>query len=699
MEAFSRLSKLRAALLSTAIWFVALARVSLLAAPPEGVLTNASQIRNLSVADASKHLAVRLRGVMVSEAGPAGDVAAVVADETAGVYIRSPTNALAGVHRGDLLEVEGVSDPGQFAPIIMANTVRQIGTGPLPRPRDVTFDQMIDGSMDGQLVEVSGVVRSWAPITAPNEFGIWHMELAVGGGRLTVSSNNEHPPGIEPDAEVRVQGVCFYQFNTRRQVLSPVVLISRDRMVQIEKAAPADPFASAVQPVSTFLQFSPTADYRHRVHARGIVTYQQPGVLLWLRDHESGLRVQTHQAQKLNPGDEVDVVGYLHYGAEVPVLEDALFRRRGTLPAPQPVKLQSLEDAFDHEEDLISIDALLTEMQPVLDGWAFTFQQKGATFKAVLRRLMSEQIAGSWQPGSHVRVSGLCSVISDESRPVISGVWRPRSFQILLRSPDDLVLVSPPPWWTPSHIVLVFEIVACASLLVTALVMLAARRRLREQTVQRAMAEAEFAAILSERNRVAREMHDTLAQGLAATSVQLALAKKNVNGDSEALSHNLEAAHELVRESLAEARNSIWNMRSQVLESRDLAGALREILRQRCEGTGIATSVELSGHSRRFSPAIENNLLRIGQEAIFNATKFSKAKRIAVKLEFGTKEFRLVVSDDGCGFDVSHPPAAAGGFGLTAMRERATELKGDLRINSDAEHGTEIIFTLPLSRD
>jgi len=699
MDAFSRLSKLRAVILSTAIWFSALLCVSLLAAPPDGVLTNASQIRNLSVADALNHLSVQLRGVMVSEAGPDGDRAAVIADGTTGIYLRGPANTFAGSHRGDLLEVEGVTDPGQFAPIVLVTTIRRVGTGSLPRPREVTFEQMIAGSLDAQLVEVSGVVRSCGPITAPNEFGVWHMELAFGGGRLTVSSNGEHPPGVEPDAEVRVQGVCLYQFNARRQVLSPLVLISREVTLQIEKPAPADPFASAVRPVSTFLQFSPSADYKHRVHARGIVTYQQRGVLLWLRDHESGLRVQTGQAQQLNPGDDVDVVGYLDYGAEVPVLEDALFRRRDTGPAPQPVKLQFAEEAFDHEEDLVSIDALLTEVQPVLDGWAFTFQQKGATFKAVLRKLMSEQVAGSWQPGSRVRVSGLCSVISDESRPVISGVWHPRSFQILLRSSDDLVLVSPPPWWTPSHIVLAFEILACASILITALVMFAARRRLREQTVQRAMAEAEFAAILSERNRVAREIHDTLAQGLAATSVQLALAKKNANGDPEALSRHLEAAHKLVRESLAEARNSIWNMRSQVLESRDLAGALREILTQRCDGTGIETSVEVGGQSRRFAPAIENNLLRIGQEAIFNASKYARAKRIAVKLEFGPKEFRLVVSDDGCGFDTTHPPTAPGGFGLMAMRERAGELKGELRINSDPGHGTEIIFTLPLSCD
>ena len=694
MAALSKLAGLRIVVRWTAIWSIALTGFRSLAEP----VTNAVQIRNLTVSQASSSLPAKLRGVVVTEAGPPGDRAVVIADETAGVYLLGPPNTFAGVHRGDLLEVDGVTDPGEFAPIVRVKTFRQLGTAPLPKPQPVTYEQMIAGSLDGQLVEVSGVVRSWGPITDTNEFGIWHMELAVGGGRLTVSSNREHPPGVEQDAEVRVQGVCFYQFNARRQVLSPLVFISRDLTVDVEKPAPSDPYASPIRSVSTLLRFSPSADYKHRVHVRGILTHQQSGSFLWLRDNESGLRVQTHQTEKLNAGDDIDVVGYLHYGAEVPVLEDAVFRRRASGPVPQPLKISQPNEAFDHYEDLVSIDALLTEVQPLLEGWAFTFQENGVTFKAVLRRAINERLANTWQPGSRVRVSGICS-LSDDSRPVISGIYHPRSFQILLRSTDDLALISPPPWWTPSHIILVFGVVACASLFGTAMVMLAARRRLREQAVQRAMAEAEFTAILSERNRVAREIHDTLAQGLAATSVQLALAKKNVNGASEALGHHLEAAHELVRESLAEARDSIWNMRSHILESRDLAGALREILKQRCDGIGIETSVEVSGESRRFAPMIENNLLRIGQEAIFNATKYSHAKRITVELEFGAKEFRLVVRDDGCGFDAAHPPTESGRFGLTAMRERASELKGELKVNSDRERGTEIIFTMPLSQE
>ena len=286
-------------------------------------------------------------------------------------------------------------------------------------------------------------------------------------------------------------------------------------------------------------------------------------------------------------------------------------------------------------------------------------------------------------------------VVTDETGPV-SGIWRPRSFQLLLRSPADLTILSPPSWWTHQHVIPLLGAIASFSLLVTAAVMLLAHWRLREQAARRASAESEFAAILSERNRLAREIHDSLAQGLVATSVQLRLARKNAGGAPEPLARHLETAQQLVRGSLEEARASIWNMRSQVLENTDLASALEGILKQLVEGTGTQTSVTVTGKPRRFSPVIENNLLRAGQEAITNAAKHAAARRIDVTLEFGEKQFRLAVTDDGQGFDTTKPPAGGGGFGLVGMRERAEQLKGSLEVRSAPGSGTRISLSISL---
>ena len=238
----------------------------------------------------------------------------------------------------------------------------------------------------------------------------------------------------------------------------------------------------------------------------------------------------------------------------------------------------------------------------------------------------------------------------NDFRPLM-GIWQPQAFELLLRSPADLSVLSRPPWWTPSHIILVLGCIIGGLLLVSGVIMVIARHRLTEQGRQRAMAESEFAAILAERNRLAREIHDTLAQGLVATSVQLRLARKQSAGTPPALQQHIDSAQQLVRSSLQEARNSIWNMRSQVLEHSDLAAAFKGILQQMADGTEVHTQFEVAGPSRRLAPVVENNLLRVGQEAITNATKHARATHIRVKMQFDETQFHLTVSDDGCGFD------------------------------------------------
>lgn len=657
------------------------------------VLTNAAQIRNLSAAEAAGAPAVRLRGVVVDESDPRGN-ALVIADQTAGIYVLGTDNRLAPYHRGDLVEIDGVADPGQFAPIVRVQTARKLGTAPVPKPQQVTYQQLCTGALDGQLVEIAGVVRHCFEPSAGGE--VWRMIVAIDGGGVSVRSILPKDPGIKEDAEVRLRAICFYQFNQQRQVLTPVLQVPRGVPVTVEKPAPSDAYAAPVRSAASLLQFAPDASYGHRVHVRGMVTHSEPGSLVWLRDASSGLRVKTRLDQSLQPGDEIDVLGFPVYGSYSPVLEDAVFRKTGSIRPPRPLVLGGLSEAMDHGDDLVALEAELTEVQPVLEGLALSLQRTGTVFKAVMRLPAKQPIPPDWQPGSRVRVAGICSAIHDDDRPLM-GVWRAQSFQLLLRSPADVVILARPSWWTARHIMLVLGAISGASILVSGVVMWLARRRLREQEQHRAMAEAEFAAILSERNRVAREIHDTLAQGLVATSVQLRLAKKHANGASSDLTRHLDTAQDLVRTNLEEARSSIWNMRAQVLETGDLTSALRGILHQMAEGAEVQTNIEVKGRARRLAPVIENNLLRIGQEAITNATKHARAKRIELELEYGEKQLELRVRDDGQGFDVAKPPPGGGGFGLVGMRERAATLKGELSLRSAPGEGTEIRLRIPVS--
>jgi signal transduction histidine kinase len=658
-------------------------------------LTNAAQIRKLTAAEAAKSIPVHLKGVVITEAGPQRR-AAVIWDQTAGIYLLSPTNQLLEVKRGDLLEVAGVTDPGEFAPIVRVTNVQKTGSGALPDPKAVTFEELLSGGLDAQWVEVSGVVRN-LDITAPGGFGEWHMDVAVGSGKVSVISNGPRPPEVGVDAQVRLQAACFYQFTQRRQVLRPVLMVPAGVSVEVVRPAAGEEEAPQVRSAASLLAFSPESAPGHRVHVQGIVTHQEPGTTVWIRDESGALRILTRQPEILRPGDQIDVFGFPKYGTYTPTLEDAVFQKLSSENPPSAVPVGTAAMAFDHPGDLISLQATLTEIERIPEGWALGFQKQGTSFKAIFKSTANRPFEIPSQIRSIVRVTGICSVIGDDSEPVVSGVWHPQTFQLWLRSSSDVVTIKEPPWWTPRRIILVLVMVTVGSVVITGFVMWLAQQRLREQARHRAMAEAEFTAILSERNRLAREIHDTLAQGLAATSVQLRLAKRQVSGAPEQLEHHLDAAQNLVRGSLEEARNSIWNMRSHVLETGDLAAALGGILEQMADGTEVKTSFETTGRTRRLAPVIENNLLRIGQEAITNATKHAGARHIRVGLDFEEKRLCLRVNDDGCGFDTSHPPPSQGGFGLLGMRERAADLNGELNVRSARGEGTTVNLMVPLS--
>lgn len=678
------------------------------------MLTTAAQVRALTVERARQAIPVRLHGVYMGEADPEG-IAFVIQDETEGIYVQGPANLVAGLTRGDALDIEGVTDPGGFAPYVVASVVRKTGRAPIPEPIRVTLDELNAGQMDAKWIEVTGTVRSLEPKTAsdspppppgtryvaPPPAGAHSkdpkakMKLASGSLRLVIQINGEFKPEDYVDAEVRVRGLCFNLHNHNRQFVRPFVQVPRGVDLVVAKPPPEKPFDGEPRPVASLLQFQQlTGEHGHRVHVRGIVVHHRPGAILWVRDHDRSLRVDTTQRESLKPGDEVDVLGFPALGDYSAVLEDAVFRKRGSEGAPPPHVLSDVSSALQNDADLVQLEAKLTDLRRFPDSVALTLDWRQTSVRAQMLLPEDAPAPADWLPGSIVRVSGVCSVITDEGGP-LGGLWEPRAFQLLLRSPADVTVVQPPPWWNAERLAWVLSAFLAVAVGAVAVVMLASRRRLQEQEHRRAMAEAEFTAILSERNRVAREIHDTLSQSLGAISVQLELARVHANEISAAARNHLAAALKLARAALAEARDSIWNMRSHVLEKCDLGEALEGILHQMTDGTSITPHMEVEGDRRRLPPVIENNLLRIGQEAITNASKHARPTRIDVTLSFERRTIRLAVKDDGVGFVVgSQPNADRRSFGLVGIKERAELLGGTVEIISAPGKGTRIVVTV-----
>ncbi|MEA5628147.1 PAS domain S-box protein [Nostoc sp. UHCC 0251] len=213
----------------------------------------------------------------------------------------------------------------------------------------------------------------------------------------------------------------------------------------------------------------------------------------------------------------------------------------------------------------------------------------------------------------------------------------------------------------------------------------------RDITLQK---QAEAASILEERNRMAREIHDTLAQAFTGILAQVGAAKQVLTDDLEATEAHLDLIKELARTGLVEARRSVVALRPQLLEEGSLQSALHRLVAQlRTAAMDTTLYYEIEGAVYSLPTEVESNLLRIGQEALTNAIRHANADEIRVKLIYDRDQFCLRVRDNGQGFGVGSIPASEG-FGLLGMSERAERIGAQLTIRSQPGEGTEMIVTV-----
>jgi PAS domain S-box-containing protein len=209
--------------------------------------------------------------------------------------------------------------------------------------------------------------------------------------------------------------------------------------------------------------------------------------------------------------------------------------------------------------------------------------------------------------------------------------------------------------------------------------------------------QSRLAAVLEERNRMARDIHDTLAQGFTGVIVQLEAAEDATScGHQKDANKHLHRAADLARQSLNEARRSVHALRPDALERNNFWDALKGIVKGTTAGTTLHTTFQLRGKLPELPPIWQENLLHIGQEALTNTLKYADAKNFRAHLSCNVKGVRLELLDDGAGFELNDRD---GGLGLTGMSERVEQMKGQLKITSAHGKGTKVVVALPLNKE
>jgi signal transduction histidine kinase len=279
------------------------------------------------------------------------------------------------------------------------------------------------------------------------------------------------------------------------------------------------------------------------------------------------------------------------------------------------------------------------------------------------------------EEGATLDVSGICQVSVD-------GVGNPTSFKILVPGPDQVTVVEKASFFTAKRLLVMLSLALGVLVAVILFAYVMSRRNLRLAAEMR-----ERNAVTAERSRLARDLHDTLEQGLTGIHLRLhSIGPEEADASGETREH-LQAVDSLVRQCHAEMRQSIWNLRSVALEKFDLAEALERAAKSLTLGSNIRVDAKQSCASGRLPALIEDNLLRIGQEAITNAVKHAKPSVITIDLHVSAKRAILSVADDGTGL---RQAAAPGRFGLTGMHERARRIGGTLRVDSNPHGGTTV---------
>lgn len=687
-----------------------------------------ADVRRLSREEAAQARPVRVTGV-ITWRGPEGPI--MVQDESAGIWVgvgRAKRNQLwamddttiATLRVGQRVEIEGISDPAGYAPVILPRTIRVLGEQPLPPSRPMTPARFFSGADDGLRVEVRAVVQGFQATE-----GGWLLHLNANPGRSTVefpTAAFQNPAGLV-DAEVRVTGVAVSRFNTRGEITMPR-LFANDANDLVIEVPGAPPFDAPMVPLDRILAFRPEPLGPHRVRVAGTITFALPGKFLYLQAGDSAMRVETRATDVFAPGDQVEAAGFGDMTRHVGTLTEAQVRRIGHGAVPAAVAITpeeiialnttamttgQLAKPHDFDGHLVRFQATLLAVQAATDSRQpvrrLTLERGEMVFGAILHAGDTGAL-DALRLGSVVEITGIVQL---EYTPV-EGSRRslmPSRLDVVLRQAVDVVVVEAPSWWTPGRLLGAVAIVVAA--LGAALFWAwQLRRQVRRKTLELAAemsarrdAAIEFQATLRERNRLAANLHDTLLQTLGGIGFQMEACEAEATGpriEGKSPVH-LPVARRMLDHAVDELRSSVWALRSLPLHGLAMPDALRSLAERAGAGHDVKIDVRTAGDLEHVSDFVAGNLLLVAQEALHNALKHGHPRTLTIEAHLAEQPewIAMTVRDDGGGFTVgAQVGAPQGHFGLTGMRERIERLNGTLRIESAPGQGTTIHFEVPL---
>jgi diguanylate cyclase (GGDEF)-like protein len=480
--------------------FAANAARALEPSAPLPTLTTARQAHSLHSDEARRAYPVHLKAVVTYYDPDLGNgyAALFVTDATGSIWVNEPANKIPSMPAGTLVDVTGVTDNGLFAPYIASPHIVQLGQSQLPATAvRVNHASLFSGIWDGQWIEVEGTVHSFT--VAERDVTV---RLEMPDGALTVLMMRKAGADYSKlvDAKVLIRGNAAPIFSrTKYQMVGARLMAPGLAAVKIVEAAPLDSFSLPVAPVDSLMRWNHISILKHRVHLRGTVTLLWPGSSLCIRDDSGSICMQTREHTPIAVGDIADVIGFAEIAGDAHILTEVDYRPGGrgesapATPMQADVILHGLNDS-----ELISIDGELIGRDQASSDTTLMLSAGKVIFTAVLPKSLADPQKDVWKTGSRLRITGICSIsvntqssAAGEAVAEGEGLTVAKSFKVLMRSPNDIVVLQKASWWTPAHVLVLLALALIATLgaLVWVLVL---RKRVEEQARMLRESEGRF---------------------------------------------------------------------------------------------------------------------------------------------------------------------------------------------------------------
>lgn len=609
---------------------------------------------------------------------------------------------------GDHILARGVVERhrGTEVAIAVSTATTFIAHGPAPKPRPCSAREFTEGRYDHRLVEVHGIVWDvfqdeidpiWTYIVLQQGQHTLYASFAAGGNR------DPAMPQII-GAEVSLVGVCVHNVPGTRHLIGRHLQITGPDAISVVAHPPSDPFDV---PDLDVLRRTSSANVRgaarHRAAGRVIASWHGDRMLL-RTDGGRIVGVDLENAAAPAYGDSIEVVGYPETDLYRLNLSHAIWRRSArkfeTEPPPVAVSAGAL---MTNKHGVAAVQVRSHGRAVRLKGIVRGLPPPGS--REVRMILESERwiipVDASARPdalngveiGCTLEVSGICLVETEN--------WRPNApfphvegFAIVVRTPDDVRILSSPSWWTPGKLMAVIGMLIGMLVGVFAwnrsLNRLANRRG--QELAKESVARVESEIKAYERTRLAVELHDSIAQILTGVALEMRTAGRLIGPESEEARQHVDLAGKSLDSCRAELRNCICDLRNCALEEMDVDAAIRQTISPLLGDT--RASIRFNVPRERLTGNLVHNIMRMIQELVTNAVRHGNASAIRIAGAFEDGRLLFSVEDNGCGFDPSAVPGMdQGHFGIQGITERAKTLGGNVTIASAYGKGTKVTVT------